>query len=123
MKARLISTAMVVALAAPAIAEARPHPDHHARYADRDGARHDRNGHHRGHPHGIPPGQAKKLWRQGQYIPRAYVTEREYYIVEPARYRLRPPPPGYRWVRVDGDVYLAQTETGLIAEVVRSLFR
>ena len=47
--------------------------------------------------------------------------ERTYYIAEPARYRLRTPPPGYRWVRVGNDVYLAQTETGLIAEVIRSL--
>lgn len=109
MKTALITTALAFAIAAPGAAIAKPHP--HG----------DDGWHGKGHPHGMPPGQAKKQWSRGEYIPRGYVVERTYYIEDPARYRLRQPPPGYRWVRVDGDVYLAQTETGLIAEVIRSL--
>ncbi|MDP1616482.1 RcnB family protein [Phenylobacterium sp.] len=120
----LVIAAAAIALAAPASALARPHPDYHGDRYERD----HRGDHHRGkhadkrHPHGMPPGQAKKRWSRGEHVPRAYVTERTYYITEPARYRLRQPPPGYQWVRVDNDVYLAQTQTGLIADVVLSLF-
>lgn len=109
MKTTVMTAALAVAIAAPGAALAKPH--HH----DHDGWR------GKGHPHGMPPGQAKKHWSRGEYMPRGYVVERTYYIAEPARYRLRTPPPGYRWVRVGNDVYLAQTETGLIAEVIRSL--
>ena len=125
MKTILIAAA-ALALATPAAVQARPHPDYHG---DRDRYERDHRGdHHRGrdygkrHPHGMPPGQAKARWSRGDHVPRAYMTERSYYVREPARYRLRQPPPGYQWVRVDNDVYLAQTQTGLIADVVLSLF-
>lgn len=111
MKTALVTAALAIAVAAPGAASAKP-PHHH----------HDDKGWGgKGHPHGMPPGQAKKHWSRGEYIPRGYVVERTYYVSDPARYRLRQPPPGYRWVRVGDDVYLAQTETGLIAEVIRSL--
>lgn len=74
-----------------------------------------------GHPHGMPPGQAKKMWRSGERIPRAYYTERTYYIVDPARYQLRAPPPGYRWVLVEDDAYLVRRDTGLVADVVANV--
>lgn len=74
-----------------------------------------------GHPHGMPPGQAKKVWRSGERIPRAYYTERTYYIVEPTRYQLRAAPAGYRWVLVDGDAYLVRRDTGLVADVVANV--
>ncbi len=74
-------------------------------------------------PLGMPPGQVRQLWNRGQYLPRAYYTGRSYYVLEPVRYHLRPPPYGYRWVRVDGRFYLVQTRTGLIAELVSSLVR
>lgn len=74
-------------------------------------------------PYGLPPGQAKKLWRRGERLPMAYVESPDYVIYEPVRYHLRPPPPGYRWVRVDDRFYLAQTETGLIAQAIASLIR
>lgn len=123
MKTVLITAALAVSLAAPPLAsQARPHRDDHQDHHDVRSDRDHRGGPHRGHPHGMPPGQAKKSWRQGQYIPRSYVVEPTYYVAEPERYRLRAPPPGYRWVRVEDDVYLAQTETGLIADIVRSLF-
>jgi Ni/Co efflux regulator RcnB len=74
-------------------------------------------------PYGMPPGQAKKMWRKGQRMPTSYYTRQEYYVVEPARYHLRYPPPGYRWVMVDGDAYLVRTQSGLIADVIVNLLR
>jgi hypothetical protein len=68
-------------------------------------------------PGGLPPGQAKK-WARGERIPVTYYSETRYFIVEPVRYQLAPPPPGHRWVLVDGDAYLVQTTDGLIANVV-----
>jgi Ni/Co efflux regulator RcnB len=75
----------------------------------------------RRHPHGMPPGQAKKLYGVGQRMPVAYVNDRQYIIYEPARYRLRTPPAGYRWVLYGEDAYLVRTETGLVSEVIRAL--
>lgn len=69
-------------------------------------------------PHGMPPGQAKKMWRQGERLPRAYYSETRYVIVEPQRYRLAPPPVGYRWVLVEDDAYLVRRDNGLVAEVI-----
>ena len=70
------------------------------------------------HPHGGPPGQTKKMWRKGERLPSTYYTSTRYIIVEPARYRLAPPPPGYRWVLVDGDAYLVRRDNGLVSELV-----
>jgi len=67
-------------------------------------------------PYGLPPGQAKKMWRKGERLPVVYVAPQ--YYVEPRVYHLAPPPPGYRWVMVDGDAYLVQTTSGLIANVI-----
>jgi hypothetical protein len=69
-------------------------------------------------PHGMPPGQAKKMWRRGERLPSSYYSASRYYIAEPARYRLSAPPPGYRWVLVDGDAYLVRRDNGLVAELV-----
>ena len=62
------------------------------------------------------------VYRTGQHLPRTYYTERTYYV-QPTTYGLAAPPPGYEWVRVGNNVYLTQTETGLIANVVANLFR
>jgi Ni/Co efflux regulator RcnB len=56
-------------------------------------------------------------------MPRTYYSTPSYYVANPARYHLRPPPPGYRWVFVDGRYYLVQTRTGLISQLVTSLVR
>jgi Ni/Co efflux regulator RcnB len=37
-------------------------------------------------------------------------------------YRLRPPPRGHYWVRVDNDVLLTAIATGLIVDVAYNLF-
>ena len=70
--------------------------------------------------YGMPPGHAKR-YLIGERMPVTYVRQREYVIVEPARYRLRPAPVGYRWVRYDRDAYLVAAETGLISQVVRAV--
>lgn len=76
-------------------------------------------------PGGMPPGQYKKTYDYavGARLPRDYYINRNYYLNDYGRYDLRVPPPGYRWVRVGDDVYLAQTRTGLIAEVIADLLR
>ncbi len=81
---------------------------------------------HRGHdlPPGlakqgkVPPGHAKKMWKSGEYMPHEY---RDVYFDDWNRYDLRSPPPGYRYVQVDSDVYLTQVATGLVVEAVIDL--
>jgi Ni/Co efflux regulator RcnB len=118
MRLVLIAAAAALALAAPLAAQADP-------------------GHGKGHgkgdqwreggppglakkPYGMPPGQAKKMWRQGERLPPVYITQR-YYVAAPYRYQLAPAPYGYRWIRVGDQFYLAQTETGLISQVISAL--
>ncbi|HEY8571301.1 RcnB family protein [Phenylobacterium sp.] len=73
-------------------------------------------------PHGMPPGQAKKMWGQGERLPPTYLSS-QYYVAEPSRYSLPPAPYGQRWVRVGDQYYLAQTQTGLISQVISALLR
>ena len=58
----------------------------------------------------------KKRWAKGQKVPAAYRSSR--YYVDHRRYKLRAPPAGYRWVRVDGEFLLIATATGLITEAI-----
>jgi Ni/Co efflux regulator RcnB len=76
-------------------------------------------------PYGMPPGQAKKLHRYntGQHLPRDYYVNRNYYVTDYNRYNLPVPPAGYQWVREGNDVYLTQTRTGLIANVIADLLK
>ncbi|HXQ45322.1 MAG TPA: RcnB family protein [Caulobacteraceae bacterium] len=39
-------------------------------------------------------------------------------LVDPARFHLRPAPPGYAWLLCDGDLLLASSASGLIVEVI-----
>ncbi|HZH04788.1 MAG TPA: RcnB family protein [Myxococcaceae bacterium] len=72
----------------------------------------------------LPPGQAKKIFNQGERLPASYYAQNPTYIISnPAQYQLSSAPAGYRWVRVDNDVYLVRNETGVISEVVRRIFR
>ena len=70
------------------------------------------------HPHGAPPGQVKKAWRKGEHVPSQYYSSTQYFIPDPGRYRLSPPPAGYRWVLVDGTAYLVRRDNGLVADLV-----
>jgi Ni/Co efflux regulator RcnB len=67
----------------------------------------------------MPPGQAKK-WQVGQRLPRDVV----HYDVSPGLVsRIGPPPPGYRYVRVGGDILLVKTETQTIVDALQYLVR
>ena len=60
-----------------------------------------------------PPGQAKK-WARGQYLPKTLVwTPAPAAIIA----KLKPVPPGHRYVVVDGEVLLVALATGLILDV------
>lgn len=60
-----------------------------------------------------------QAWRRGQYLPNYYQS---YVIYDYPRYRLRPPPRGYHWVRHNNDYILAAIATGLILEVISNGF-
>jgi Ni/Co efflux regulator RcnB/surface antigen len=68
-------------------------------------------------PYGVPPGQAKKMWRRGERLPDLYIGPR-YFIAEPRVYHLAPPRPGHRWLVIDGDAYLVEVATGVVVETV-----
>ena len=58
---------------------------------------------------------SSRSFRQGSYLPPAYENGR---IVDYARYRLRPPPRGYAWVRVGRSYALVSLATGQVFEMV-----
>ena len=58
-------------------------------------------------------------WRRGAYVPAPY---RHFYVQDWGYYGLRPPPPGYRWVYVDGNFVLMALATGLIANVIANAY-
>jgi Ni/Co efflux regulator RcnB len=72
-------------------------------------------GHGNGNGGGVflPPGQAKK-WARGQYLPKTIVwTPAPAAIIA----KLKPVPPGHRYVAIDGEVLLIALATGLILDV------
>ena len=67
---------------------------------------------------GYAPGYApapRGGWRRGDFLPRGYWGGPE---LDPHRYRLRSPPPGYSWRGAGRDAYLVQRSTGLILDTV-----
>jgi Ni/Co efflux regulator RcnB len=54
-------------------------------------------------------------WRRGAYLPGYYRT---YVVDDYYRYRLRRPPRGYHWVRVNNDYLLVAIATGLIFDII-----
>jgi Ni/Co efflux regulator RcnB len=73
-------------------------------------------------PHGMPPGQAKKIYGKGERLPASYIT-RTNYVADPGRAGLATAPYGYRWVQVGDHYYLAQQQTGMISQVLSALVR
>jgi Ni/Co efflux regulator RcnB len=59
-------------------------------------------------------------WNVGNRLPSAYYAP--IYVVDFRRYRLPAPPTGFRWVRVENDVYLVHSSSGLIRDAVYQLF-
>lgn len=67
-----------------------------------------------------PYGYYSRSWRVGYSLPRSYYGSSYYIDYRP--YGLAPPPYGYRWIRVDDDVFLVAIASGLIADIVSDLF-
>jgi len=66
----------------------------------------------------LPPGQAKKRYLVGQPLPPEIIFE------EPPRdlvLRIGPPPTGYRYVMVDGDLIKLAVGTLLVADAIDGL--
>lgn len=147
---RTVMAAMVLSLLAGGVALADPpqghdhdrwHDQHHDEHHDRDDhhwrdQRHDEHdyrdehhdrGEHRGRRHfdsgryDRPHGWYAHRWRRGERLPPAF-REQPYVIPDPVVYRLRPPPRGYYWVRVDNNAVLAAVATGVVVDVAVNLF-
>ncbi|HXV26152.1 MAG TPA: hypothetical protein VED46_18090 [Alphaproteobacteria bacterium] len=93
-------------LAAPAAA------DRHAAHLTFAGGK-GKGGAGQGHGSFLPPGQVKK-WARGQYLPKTIVwTPAPALVIA----KLKPVPPGHRYVVVDGEILLIALATGLILDV------
>ena len=68
-----------------------------------------------------PRGYRVSRWNVGHRMPPPFYASP--YYVDPLAYQLRMPPRGYRWVRVDRDVYLVSVASGLVADVLYGIFR
>ena len=68
-----------------------------------------------------PHGYYAHDWRRGDRLPLAWRGP-GYVIPNYGYYRLRPPPPGYYWVRVDNNAVLAAVATGVVVDVAFNLF-
>ncbi|CAA9891033.1 Ni/Co efflux regulator RcnB [Candidatus Methylobacter favarea] len=67
----------------------------------------------------MPPGQAKK-WAIGHPLPRDVVV----YDLPPAvLFKIGPPPPGYRFVRVASDILMIAIGTGMVMDAINDLGR
>ena len=69
-----------------------------------------------------PHGWYAHRWRRGDRLPLAWRGP-AYVIPDYGYYRLRPPPPGYYWVRVDDNAVLAVIGTGIVVDVAYNIFR
>ena len=133
---RTVMAAMVLALlSGSAVALADPPQGHEHGHDHRQDQRRDEHrdrGEHRGemrHEHedfdsgryDRPHGYYEHRWRRGERLPPAYRAP-AYVIPDPIAYRLRPPPPGYYWVRVDNNAVLAAVATGVVVDVAVNLF-
>ena len=67
----------------------------------------------------MPPGQARK-WRLGRPLPRDVVF---YDVPQPLVVKIGLPPPGYRYVRVAGDILLIATGTAMVVDAIQDLGR
>ena len=66
-----------------------------------------------------PPGKAKK-WKYGYVLPREVVY---YEVPRPLVVEIGVPPPGYRYVRVDGDILMITISTRLVVDAIIDLGR
>lgn len=88
--------------------EQRAEPRYDPRYDPRNEPRYDQRNDQRYDPRAYAPP------RRGGYLgPQGGAP-----IEDPGRYRLRPPPRGYEWVRVPGGMALVSQSTGQVFDVV-----
>jgi Ni/Co efflux regulator RcnB len=59
-------------------------------------------------------------WSVGNRLPSVYYAPG--YSVDFRRYKLPMPPEGFRWIRVENDVYLVHSSSGLIRDALYQLF-
>ncbi len=145
---RTIMAAMVLSLAVGSLALADPPEGHghgHGHWQDQRAGDHydgggDRDEHYGEHRHHYehggpmradeefdsgrywrPHGWYAHRWRHGERLPPAYRVS-AYVIPDPVEYRLRPPPAGYYWVRVDNNAVLAAVATGVVVDIALNLF-
>ena len=67
----------------------------------------------------MPPGQAKK-WTYGRPLPRDVVF---YEVPQPVVMQIGPPPSGYRYVRVAGDILMIAIGTRMVVDAIQDLGR
>jgi Ni/Co efflux regulator RcnB len=65
----------------------------------------------------MPPGQARK-WQVGQPVPAGVAV---YSVPQPVVMHLPPPPYGYRYARVGGDIVLIQIQGNNIVDIIQAL--
>lgn len=68
-----------------------------------------------------PHGYYVRKWHRGDRLPIEFRTP-VYVVPDVVAYHLRPPPPGYYWVRVDNNAVLAAVATGIVVDVAFNLF-
>ncbi len=90
--------------------------ERHARYYD-----HRYDGRYKVVRYAPPRNYRAATWYRGARLPAAYYAPR-YVVRDYNAYRLRPPPRGYHWVRVDNDVVLAAVTTGIVMQVINGIF-
>lgn len=94
--------------------------DWHERHDDRrDHGRYNNHRHDHGRYYHVQAPHHR--WRNGDRLPVIYHSSR-YYVRDYRSYRLRTPPRGHRWVRVNNDVLLTAIATGVVIHVVHDLF-
>jgi Ni/Co efflux regulator RcnB len=89
--------------------------DRHYGFRHYDGRR------YRGAYYVRPSGYHYRSWHYGDHLPRGYYSRR-YIVNDYHAFRLRPPPRGYHWVRVDNDVVLAAIASGIVVSAVYGIF-
>ncbi len=65
----------------------------------------------------MPPGHAKK-WKVGYPLPREVIY---YTVPAPLVVQIGPPPSGYRYVRVAGDILMIAIGTGMVVDAIADL--
>ncbi|MDR3299312.1 MAG: RcnB family protein [Candidatus Accumulibacter sp.] len=60
-----------------------------------------------------------RAWTQGKVLPHSVIF---YDVPQTLLYELPPPPHGYRYVRVGGDILMIAIGTGLVIDAIRDIF-